>query len=163
MQFFHEAIVDNLPKEVSEHTAEIIHCATLLTHYSTTSTVSSSGNSLPVSMSLDNFFDVVVMDRSGFVGGPEDQIHFGAQVLFLSGFFYDQLKRRHNLNWYESLGASYYSRAGDFFQKRGRPKDIGHSRFSYRMSNYYPFWVCTLHRVSVSLRRNQFDPRLIRL
>ena len=34
-----------------------------------------------------------------------------AQCLLLTGFFEDQMRRRHNIRWYAELGASFFSRA----------------------------------------------------
>ena len=35
----------------------------------------------------------------------------GAQCLLLTGFFEDQLRRRHNIRWYTHLGVGFFRRA----------------------------------------------------
>jgi hypothetical protein len=44
----------------------------------------------------------------------------GAQCLLLTGFFEDQMRRRHNVRWYAELGAGFFSRAARY--EPSRPK-----------------------------------------
>jgi hypothetical protein len=164
LQFFYEAIKDNLPKEADTlPQADLVHCATIMASYAQTSVGSSSAGMFPVSMSLHEFYDVVVMDRSNFSQRPEDQVGFGSQLLFLSGFFRDQLSRRHNIEWYIQLGASFYALAARGYLKGHTEADFRRADFCYRMHKYFDFWGHTFHRVSRSFRDNQYDPRLIRV
>lgn len=164
INFFYQAIKENMPneKEVEKREAEIIHCASVLAGYSLTSSCSTSTVSFPITMSLEQFFDVVVMDRS-FVPRPEEQVQLGAQVLFLAGFFRNQFSRRHNLAWYDRIGVSYYESASRGFERRSDERSRKQAIFCSKMSVYYPFWVQTLGRVHRSFQRNQLDHRLIKL
>lgn len=163
LQFFYETIKNNIPAEVNPEDSEVVHCATVMASYAETSSLSSSGGKFPVAMSLHEFFDVFCMDRSNFRVGPEDHVILGGQLLFLSGFFRDQFRRRHKLEWYDELGADHYERAAQGYLQVGKEADLRRAKFCRRMSDYYSFWIYTFHRIGRSLRENQVDPRVIRL
>lgn len=163
LQFFYGAIRENIPKEVVAHDADVLHCATILASYAQTSTGSASGEGFPLATDLSQFFDLVVMDRSGFRPCPAEQLALGGQLLFLSGFFRDHFARRHNVDWYNNLGAHLYRSAAEGYLRIGTTADYRRADFCYRMSSYYEFWAHTFLRVHRYFRKNQMDPRLIRL
>jgi hypothetical protein len=87
---------------------EVLYNASVLAHYAQTSTRTDIG--VPTPSNLSAIFDNFVAD-STLLGDGQMMETAGAQCLVLSGFFEDQMRRRHNIRWYAELGASFYSRA----------------------------------------------------
>jgi hypothetical protein len=106
LEFFVERLQD-----VSEPTVdrrELLYNASLLAHYSQVSTQPEAD--LPVPANLSVIFDHFVYDTTLL----HDSLMMetaGAQCLLLAGFFEDQMRRRHNIHWYATLGAAFFSRA----------------------------------------------------
>ena len=75
--------------------------------------------------SLTTVFDVFVLDRSQHVD-PEIMEAAASQCLLLTGFFGAQLRRRHNLDWYATLGASFYDQAAHVGRDRSARDDDAH-------------------------------------
>lgn len=96
---------------------ELLYNASVLAHYALTSTTSSDFPRAP--LNLGTVFDVFVLDRSQHQD-PEIMEAAGSQCLLLTGFFGAQLKQRHNVEWYASLGASFYDRAAVYGADRAR-------------------------------------------
>jgi hypothetical protein len=87
---------------------ELLYNASVLAHHALTSTAADRALSAPASLTV--FFDNFVLDASL----RDDSVMLetaGAQCLLLAGFFEDQMRRRHNIRWYATLGASFFSRA----------------------------------------------------
>jgi hypothetical protein len=107
-------------QDVSEPTVdreELLYNASLLAHYTQVSTQPEVD--LPTPSTLSAVFDHFVFDSTL----RDDSLMMetaGAQCLLLSGFFADQMRRRHNIRWYAELGASFFSRAAR--QERSLPK-----------------------------------------
>ena len=98
-------------QDVSEPTVdrqELLYNASVLAHYAQVSTQADIDWPAPANLSA-------VFDH--FVAGltlPQDTAMLetaGAQCLLLSGFFENQMRRRHSIRWYAELGASFFSRA----------------------------------------------------
>jgi len=87
---------------------ELLYNASVLAHYALVSTRSVSDVAAPPS--LTTVFDQFVLDTS-LLEDPQLLETAAAQCLLLAGFFEDQSRRRHNIQWYASLGASFFSRA----------------------------------------------------
>ena len=98
-------------KEVSEPTVdhqELLYNASVLAHYAQASTRSAADLATPAT--LAEVFDHFVVDTSLRHDGAMMEAA-GAQCLLLSGFFEDQMRRRHNIRWYADLGAGFFSQA----------------------------------------------------
>jgi hypothetical protein len=98
-------------RDVSEPTVdglELLYNASVLAHYAQVST--SAVKDVPAPASLTDVFDRFVTDPS-----LRQDAHMmetaGAQCLLLAGFFEGQMRQRHNIRWYASLGAGFFSRA----------------------------------------------------
>jgi hypothetical protein len=98
-------------RDVSEPTVdgqELLYNASVLAHYAQVSTQAVSDVAAPAT--LADVFDRFVIDTS-----LHHDRHLmetaGAQCLLLAGFFESQTRRRHNIRWYASLGAGFFSRA----------------------------------------------------
>lgn len=98
-------------KEVSEPTVdrqELLYNASVLAHYAQVSTYSATNLATPVT--LGEVFDHFVCDTSLRNDGAMMEAA-GAQCLLLAGFFQDQMCRGHDIRWYASLGARFFSQA----------------------------------------------------
>ena len=98
-------------RDVSEPTVdgqELLYNASVLAHYAQISTHAASD--MPAPSTLSDVFDRFVTDA-----GLRQDAHMmetaGAQCLLLAGFFEGQMRQRHNIRWYASLGAGFFSRA----------------------------------------------------
>jgi hypothetical protein len=98
-------------KDVSEPAVdhqELLYNASLLAHFAQVSTQTSVD--MPTPANLSAVFDAFVSDTSL----QQDVLMMetaGAQCLLLTGFFEDQMRRRHNIRWYAGLGAGFFSMA----------------------------------------------------
>ena len=87
---------------------ELLYNASVLAHYALVSTQSTTD--MPAPATLLSVFDQFVLDET--IGDDSQLLETAAaQCLLLAGFFEDQARRRHNIEWYASLGASFFSRA----------------------------------------------------
>jgi len=87
---------------------ELLYNASVLAHYALVSTQCTTD--MPAPATLLAVFDQFVLDDTVSGDGPLLETA-GAQCLLLAGFFEDQARRRHNIQWYAALGASFFSRA----------------------------------------------------
>jgi len=106
LEFFASGLKDVCEPDVDRE--ELVYNASVLAHYALVST--QCATDVPAPASLLTVFDQFVLDEtmtddSGLLETA------GAQCLLLAGFFEDQARRRHNIQWYASLGASFFSRA----------------------------------------------------
>lgn len=65
---------------------------------------------LPTPATLSDLFDTFVLDRTLC----RDSVMMetaGAQCLLLAGFFEDQMRSRHQISWYATLGADFFRSA----------------------------------------------------
>jgi hypothetical protein len=89
-------------------TDELLYNASVLAHYAQVSVAASDG--LPTPQTLTAVFDQFVLDTTVHDDG-EMMETAAAQCLLLAGFFEDQMRRRHQIDWYAELGAGFFSRA----------------------------------------------------
>jgi hypothetical protein len=87
---------------------ELLYNASVLAHYALVSTGCTTD--MPAPATLLNVFDQFVIDET-MTDDTQLLETAAAQCLLLAGFFEDQARRRHNIEWYASLGASFFSRA----------------------------------------------------
>jgi len=149
LRFFFERLKD-VSDDEGAPTNELLYNASVLAHFATTST-SSSATFPPCPTSLTMVFDVFVLDRSHHVD-PDIMEGAAAQCLLLTGFFQDQLKARHNVDWYASLGAGFYNQAA---QLGGDPE---RTRMMEAMALRFGFWRRQQQRLANDLRD---QPRLL--
>lgn len=130
LRFFFERLKDlNEDDDVPER--ELLYNASILAHFASTSTASDAQfPSCPTS--LVTIFNLFVLDRSHHAD-PEILEAAGSQCLLLTGFFYDQLKERHNVRWYAALGAAFFDQAAHQGTDRSRSHmmEIMAARFDY--------------------------------
>jgi hypothetical protein len=142
-QFFFEHLRD-VTDTTDPPANELLYNASVLAHFASTSTA--SADTFPATpASLATVFDLFVMDRS-LVRDPEIMEIAAAQCLLLTGFFQDQQKRRHQVEWYAGLGASFYASAAE----AGR--DPARARLMRTMARRFDFWRTHQHRLARELR-----------
>ena len=98
-------------KDVSEPSVdrdELLYNASVLAHYAHVST--SADGDWPAPANLSAVFDHFVADTSLHDDSLMMEVA-GTQCLFLAGFFEDQMRRRHSIQWYAELGTGFFSRA----------------------------------------------------
>jgi hypothetical protein len=106
LEFFVAGLQDHCEPTVDR--AELCYNASVLAHYALVSTQSESDWPAPANLSA--VYDHFVANPA-LLHDAEMMETAGAQCLLLSGFFEDQMRRRHNIHWYAGLGASFYHRA----------------------------------------------------
>jgi hypothetical protein len=148
LRFFFERLRDVV--EEAPPAEEVLYNASVLAHFAITS-ASSTTDFPPSPVSLRTVFDVFVLDRSQHAD-PEIMEAAGSQCLLLTGFFRDQLRHRHNLEWYGSLGAGFYTSAAHLGRDRAR------KRLMERMADRFGYWRRQHARLAAALRD---EPRLI--
>ena len=117
---------------------EMFYVASVLAHYAQTSRYDPS--SLPPLANLSEVFD-----QFFFLDIPDSEILEigGSQILLFAGFFRDQMRRRHNLDWYDEMGKSFYERASMHSKERKK------RRLFENLSESFPIWTrgcCDLSR-----------------
>src|SRR5690349_19857652 len=105
LEFFVTGLQDVSDADVDRR--ELLYNASVLAHYALVSTQSTTD--VPAPASLVTVFDQFVMDDT-MMADAQLLETAAAQCLLLAGFFEDQARRRHNIRWYASLGASFFSR-----------------------------------------------------
>jgi hypothetical protein len=116
LRFFFEHLRDVTEDSGAPH-PELLYNASVLAHFAITSTSSVEFPNAP--SSLGHVFDLFVLDRSHHAD-PEIMEAAASQCLLLTGFFSAQLQHRHNLSWYATLGATFFSRAAQTATDRAR-------------------------------------------
>lgn len=96
---------------------ELLYNASVLAHYAQVSTQSASD--MPTPPTLSTVFDHFVLDTT-LHQDSEMLEAAGAQCLLLSGFFETQMRDRHNIDFYSTLGSGFYDRAASRSTSRRR-------------------------------------------
>ena len=150
LNFFHSNLQEEAADErVSQ--AETLYVASILASYAQTSRCDAV--TLPPFSSLSEVFDMFVLLTES-ENDPELLEIAGAQSLFLNGFFRDQMRARHNVEWYDQLGTAFYERARNYSED-GRRKDL----FS-RLAVSFPVWTAICNRMSRTLQERRYLLRL---
>jgi hypothetical protein len=137
-------------REVSEPTVdqqELLYNASVLAHHARVSTHSTLDLTTPATLAevFDNFvFDTSLRDDGAMMEAA------GAQCLLLTGFFEDQLRRRHNIRWYAHLGVGFFSRAASL--ERSAQK----VRLLAAIAAGFELWRQRHARLSRELRERQY-------
>ena len=130
LRFFFEHLRD-VTEDSGVPESELLYNASVLAHFATTSTATTDFPATP--STLGTVFDLFVLDRSQHAD-PEVMEAAASQCLILTGFFGAQLRRRHNLEWYASLGASFYDQASH------TGGDPARARVMHAMAIRFAFW-----------------------
>ncbi|MGE4055714.1 MAG: hypothetical protein AB7F99_13025 [Vicinamibacterales bacterium] len=106
LEFFVQRLKDVSGPSVDQQ--ELLYNASVLAHYTQVST--HARLEAPAPAHLGVVFDQFVVDTTLAHDGPMLETA-GAQCLVLTGFFEDQMRRRHSISWYAQLGAAFFRRA----------------------------------------------------
>ena len=143
LRFFFERLRDVAGEDAAPE-SELLYNASVLAHFATTS-ISSTTDFPPSPASLSTVFDVFVLDRSQHTD-PDIMEAAGSQCLMLTGFFQDQLRRRHNVDWFANLGARFYISAALL------SRDAARIRLLRRMGSRFGYWRKQQRRLAKELR-----------
>jgi len=142
LQFFFSGLRDVTSGQAVDEAA-VLYNASVLAHFASTSTGTTSG--LPTPASLGDVFDRFVLD-SAWRDDPGMLEIAGAQCLLLTGFFADHLKSRYNLDWYGDLGAGFYGTAASL------SRTPAHRQMMSHMAGRFDYWRSRHLRLSRDLR-----------
>jgi hypothetical protein len=142
LNFFYSNLKEEATDEPVNHT-ETVYVASVLASYAQTSRFDSS--SIPPFTTLSEVFDHFVL-RATAETDPGLLEIAGAQSLFLNGFFRDQMRARHNVEWYDQLGTAFYERAMRYAEERERRELYG------RLASHFTVWTAVCHRLHRTLR-----------
>ncbi len=126
---------------------ELLYNASVLAHYAQVSTVAEL--EMPAPGNLSAVFDTFIFNASV----PQDAQLMetaGAQCLFLTGFFEDQMRGRHDIRWYAEIGAGFFMRAA------GCDRAGKRARLLTMMARRFEPWRQTHARLSRELRDQQY-------
>ena len=122
---------------------ELLYNASVLAHYAQVSTTTEL--EMPAPVNLSAVFDNFVLNTS-VPQDPQLLETAGAQCLFLTGFFEDQMRGRHDIRWYAELGAGFFMRAA------GCARSSKRARLLTMMARHFEPWRQTHARLSRELR-----------
>jgi hypothetical protein len=126
---------------------ELLYNASVLAHYAQVSVCAEL--EMPAPTSLTTVFDHFVLNTS-VPSGHQLMETAGAQCLFLTGFFADQMKGRHNIRWYAELGAGFFRRAA------GHEQSARKARLLTMIGRHFEAWRQRHARLSRELRDQQY-------
>jgi hypothetical protein len=145
LEFFFQRLKDVSGPSVDQQ--ELLYNASVLAHYAQVPMGAAAALAAPAN--LGAIFDHFVFD-STVADDPVMMETAGAQCLVLAGFFEDQMRRRHNIRWYATLGASFFSRAA------GREPSTQKSQLLAAIARSFEAWRQRHARLSRDLRDQPF-------
>jgi len=145
LEFFFQRLKDVSGPDVDQQ--ELLYNASVLAHYAQVSTQAAFDLAAPANLSV--VFDQFVFDTT-LADDPQMMETAGAQCLVFAGFFEDQMRRRHNIHWYATLGATFLSRAAVREPSRQKAELLA------RMASRFEPWRQRHARLSRDLRDQPF-------
>jgi hypothetical protein len=144
LRFFYEHLLD-VTDESAPPRDELLYNASVLAHFATTSIVAE--DAFPACPAgLSTVFELYVMGGTPLPHDPEIVEAAASQCLLLTGFFQDQQKGRHQIDWYATLGSAFFARAARLSQ------DPRRARLLMVMARRFLFWREQQHRLAIELR-----------
>lgn len=151
IRFFFENLYEYLGDGLTEE--EALYVASVLGNYAITS--SSSTESLPVLGGLRELLEQFVLSRQTL--DSELLEIAGAQSLLFNGFFRDQVRRRHDVRFYDELGRNFFAGASRTCSSRER------AALLHRIAKHFPSWTIICRDLSRTFRENQNERFVLRL
>jgi hypothetical protein len=145
LEFFALGLQD--VSEPSVDRQELLYNASVLAHYAQVSTQAAA--EWPAPASLSNVFDHFVADTTLVRDGAMMEVA-GTQCLLLAGFFEDQTRRRHNIHWYATLGAGFFSQAASYEPSSRK------ARLLEAIARHFEPWRLRHARLSRALREQPY-------
>jgi hypothetical protein len=150
LNFFYTNLKDQT-EQVKVPNDETIYVASVLASFAQTSVCETF--SLPSPRNLSEVFDTFIM-RTEKLEDSELLELAGAQTLFLNGFFREQMRKRHNVNWYDLRGSHFYNEASRFSVSRRRREILT------QMAEHFGIWTQITSDLHKYLRENHYLLRL---
>lgn len=148
LEFFFTSLSDVVPKKVDRN--ELLYHASVLAHCALDSTT--QPDEMPCPVDLSHLFDLYVCPGEKYLDlaqlGADALETGGAHCLLHVGFFRDQQVRKHNLDWYRRVGASFFYRAA-LMQPETETK---RREFLLKTSYHFCRWAERYARLSRELR-----------
>lgn len=145
LEFFAVGLSDVCETTVDRR--ELLYNASILAHYAQVST--HTAFELPTPADLTVVFDQFVVDSA--VRQDETLMEAaGTHCLLLAGFFEDQMRRRHNVRWFATLGAGFFFHAASL--TRSTPKAL----LLTKIAKHFEPWRARHARLSRELRDTPF-------
>ena len=141
LEFFFVHLRDVCEPAVAED--ELLYNASLLAHYAQVSTATTEN--VPMLPSLTEVFDHFVIDTTAH-DDSEMMETAAVQCLLLTGFFENQMRRRHAIGWYAELGAGFFRRAA------ARQQSARKAQLLHGLSHQFEPWRRRHARLSGRLR-----------
>ena len=130
---------------------EMFYVASILAHYSQTPRFATA--SMPCMANLSEVFDNFLLQTTRLM--DSEVLEFGgSQVLLFAGFFRDQMRRRHNVQWYDQVGQSLYEKAGR------HSNNLKKRALFDRLSESFPVWTIICRNLSRTLGENRLLLRI---
>jgi hypothetical protein len=150
-QFFYGHLEKKVSRNVPE--SEVRYVAALLSSYAQVSCSSANFSAPP--RSLVEIFDrqiSLIPAADGFNMPPDSETleTAGKQILFLVGFFRDQMPKRHNLDWYDQLRETFFSKAGKWNSEEKK------ARLLRRIGENFPMWAVCCCQMSRTLQEERY-------
>lgn len=145
LEFFVTGLTDVSDPGVDRQ--ELLYNASVLAHYAQVSTCAEL--EMPSPANLTTVFDHFILNTST----PHDHLlmeNAGAQCLYLTGFFEDQMRGRHDIRWYAELGAGFFIRAAESGSSAKK------ARLLTMMARHFEPWRQRHARLSRELRDQQY-------
>jgi hypothetical protein len=125
----------------------LLYNASVLAHFASTSTATVEG--WPSPHALEDIFDRYVL-HDELAQDTEAMELAAGQCLLLSGFFAEQSRRRHDLEWYGHLGSTFFDRAAMTTLPGAR------RRMMVRMAIEFEDWRRRYFALARQLRRERY-------
>jgi hypothetical protein len=150
LEFFVSSLRDVTEQPVNPR--ELYYNASVLAHYAQTSTAATDGFATPASLAA--VFDQFVITAAAWGEQSAVMETAATQCLILAGFFEDQSKGRHSIQWYSQLGAGFFARAA---RSEG---DTPKAALLMALSEQFEPWRQRHARLSRELREHRLLLRL---
>ncbi len=148
LRFFCEGLEEIVPSGLVSK-EETIYVASKLASYAQDST--EPNDLYPPSKDLSEFFDFFVLRPGVVLMDYELLINACGQILLLNGFFRDQMRHRHKVEWYDELGRTFYRRLASLSTGPRR------RRLFSRMASNMHIWNPTCCKLQRNLAENSAD------
>ncbi|MBI2086682.1 MAG: hypothetical protein HYT69_00680 [Candidatus Zambryskibacteria bacterium] len=146
LNFFFAGLYKKVPAGVVTRD-ETVHVASVLASGSLTSRYDTE--SIPTLTDLSEVFDEFFIKlKDSF---DQELLEMaGAQILLLNGFFRGQMRRRHNVRWYDKIGSDFYERAAAHTTSARR------GTLFCNMSRNFPIWTMICWELSQEMRESRY-------
>lgn len=151
LNLFYAGLKERTARQETISDAETMYVASILASYAQTSRY--DPEFFPPFSSLSTVFDVFVVGCNGLRDPALLEIA-GSQIILLAGFFRGQMRRRHNIDWYDGLGCAFYHKASIFSRN---PKQ---AVIFKRMSRNFPTLTLACWQMSQDFERDRLLLRL---